>query len=815
MRKWAGLILVLAAVLGGLLWFARPVRAPLVAPRERPIAVSEETAPIAETPPAKKGTPEPAKAPTEGISGWILSLDDGTPVSGVSVLAFWREEGDRRETTVATDDDGSFLFAGLDPGRYTIEAVHDELVSEHELYPADLSEDAPWAELEIWMQPGGAVSGRVYDAATGDGIAGVAIGIGRKRTPGTTTDADGGYRIEAVRAGEREIHYLKARGYRFPPTHADGLDVTVVAREEGKGFDIALQKGVFAVIEGIVVDPDGDPMKGVDVSASRRNDSILGLDPPTSTSGPDGSFLLNDLEVSDGYFLYANADGYRYEAPEPVALTADGLRGVVITMTPVSRISGVVVDLDGNPIEDSDIHVQTLTHFRGANTVGRYQARVGDGGAFTLDELTEGTYGLFVAGRSMRMSGIVEPQVTVELGIGEHVEGVRLEFDYARYADDRQRMRSEWANRRNAQQVQRPAETDFEGQVVRDATGEPLTDFTLQTIESKGGGFQMKDIHDEDGRFEATKREGRDLRVIVSAKGYSPGDVTLGDADVLRPVVVRLRKGAVIEGEVVNALGEPVAGASIYIGHDPQLMDDPLYSIPGVRPSDAVSMNDGTFTIDTLSDEPETLYATHPSYAKGMTTVSPSRSQVTTATIVMPSGGSVEGNVSLAGGGIAGRTIMVQNDEGTNIDIVRTPTNGDGWYRIDRLTPGRYTFYTTPNDDRMNYRIQFRDAQIAEGAVTVVDFDFTGELGRLEGVVRVGGTPVYAFVNLEISSGIIRHTLRTATDESGNYVLPDVPVGAADVTVNVADANLGRFDEKFSITIHPGESQRQNFDLQR
>lgn len=111
--------------------------------------------------------------------------------------------------------------------------------------------------------PTGGVSGHVYDADTGQPLAGATVAAQTARS--TKTDSDGRYTLAGVPAGSASVRVDD--GLRWPGLTVP-RDVAIETDRETRGVDFRVR--LFGSISGRVVSEQGEPLAGVRVFAIRR-----------------------------------------------------------------------------------------------------------------------------------------------------------------------------------------------------------------------------------------------------------------------------------------------------------------------------------------------------------------------------------------------------------------------------------------------------------------------------------------------------------------------------------------------------------------
>ena len=151
------------------------------------------------------------------------------------------------------------------------------------------------------------ITGRILDARTGKGIAGVGSAPSLLIAPNSLqivgqaqTDADGRYTIEA-RPGKVQIEpnavpkaYLGLRSRECPR-----LDV----KADRTWPDLKLRRA--AELDGVVVDAAGQPVAGAEVDVTAPDPRGFFSGGPRIRTGPDGTFHLDQLDPDDTLPVWA------------------------------------------------------------------------------------------------------------------------------------------------------------------------------------------------------------------------------------------------------------------------------------------------------------------------------------------------------------------------------------------------------------------------------------------------------------------------------------------------------------------------------
>lgn len=362
-----------------------------------------------------------------GLTGSVLSTD-GAPIPGAivrlrgEVVSF---EGGMETTFIgrdelllyllnpvmgrmSTDEFGNFRFTGLPPLPYQVfvEASPWAATDERHAVPESGS-------IEIVLEEGGALEGVVIDPV-GTPVAGAEVALaidGRaawgadalRPMPGAVTDADGRFRLEGLAP---ENYRIDVRMDGFRPGSAAGLNV---ARGETRAVELVLEPG--ARLEGIVLDGEGAPVPRVEVEP-RGNRRARG---PSVQTGPDGTFRIDTLEEGT-YTLRFSLDGW---LDQEVEATTDG-PPIQVVLEPGPYVRARVVDAEGRPVARA--RVQTDNDWTQS-----VRAETAADGTFSLQLSRDGGLTLVVRARGFAAGRIEVPEGGGDLGELVLAEAARIE----------------------------------------------------------------------------------------------------------------------------------------------------------------------------------------------------------------------------------------------------------------------------------------------------------------------------------------------------------------------------------------------------
>ena len=349
---------------------------------------------------------------------------DGSLVTSALVRGRWLEsrlpafEG-------RTDEEGRFRFGDLEEGRVRVQIVPRRDASlwgrEVHLVPGQRS------ERDFVVQTGYLITGYVTDSTTGAPIEGAVVGEGWTYTKSVTTDKDGHYRLVGFTdVGVHEIH-AHAPGYG-----GTSHDLPRSGRTREMNFDFALQPSISA--RGRLVDSRGRAIARAYVAAAASTTYWS-----SGRTDDDGLFRLDQLDPNVPYCLFAVARGFgtcAIEFPRPI-LDKGEYDLKTITLYPGAILSGRIVDKNGRPLQNVDIHLQAqsydqrfalsgpLSETIADSYVNDREGRTDDQGHFAFGDLAPGEY-VIGAGPSGQTSSFSEP---IRIEAGTEVSDIEVFLD--------------------------------------------------------------------------------------------------------------------------------------------------------------------------------------------------------------------------------------------------------------------------------------------------------------------------------------------------------------------------------------------------
>jgi hypothetical protein len=430
---------------------------------------------------------------------------------------------------------------------------------------------------------------RIVDAGGKKPVGNVYVHAGEQHWCLGRTSEDGLFAVPVPRDRKVQIFLLTEDG-RYREATLDPLTREAKTREAKEPRTLRLP-GRESVTGRVVSAVDGRPVAGA---------LVWNMDPGAfQRAGVDGVYRI-DLWPGLPNVVRAAAPGFLPSMPGFNNSSLD--RAPTVALVPALTAGGVVVDEKGAPVADVEVEVlarsvsrRTMSLGNGENS-GRTQAS----GRFRIGRLEAGTV------HELRFSKDGFAPASAELPPlepGRPVPDLRIVLRKGRTGFGRV--------------VNRAEEPVVGAEVVlrRGSDSDPRA-FLLQALDEEASGREA--ITGTEGRFEIHDLPAGTYELAVKGRGYAPLGVPglaipegAGSTDLGTLILV---PGIAVEGHVVDAQGQPIAGAEVILSVSSEFM--PVFLREGGASPAAVTGADGFFRIeDRAAGETIDLLARRTGYA--------------------------------------------------------------------------------------------------------------------------------------------------------------------------------------------------------
>ncbi|MFH1268732.1 MAG: carboxypeptidase-like regulatory domain-containing protein, partial [Planctomycetota bacterium] len=562
-------------------------------------------------------------------------------------------------------------------------------------------------------------------------------------------------------------------------------------------------------LAGIVTDMAGKPVEEASVSIRAgmiSEDYDKRFSVPALRTGPDGRFGFRYL-LPGQYKLSVDAKGFLQQT---TFWLRTGTQDIVVRLDRGLAISGRVTDAaTGKPF--TGCYVGALPK-RGAGS----NAEIDSSGQFTVSGLLPEVYSLRLAsendstgfgGSGERCPYCLANPVVVDLTKGKPVTGLELKAITG---------------------------GAINGQVLDAATGDPVGEAGVQALDAGNqpvGGTQC----DESGKFRIEGLAAGKYTLKSEHKNYeeklAPVEVEAGQ--VREGVVIRLSHPPGITGRVIDAEGNPVAGAAV----------SAVSTEDAYRQVSGVSDKSGAFGLYFKFDPPSYTQAPRQVYVQALheSGMSPRVGPVDVRDpggeiiLEIASTGRIEGEVLDQNGAPVSRADVAavpEEKSAANImsdyleygqcsdhiqDEAQTRTSFSGSFSFDSLLPGTYELQVYLAASPMTLPVAKTTVFVRAGQVLharlVVD---TSPFGTIEGSVTMNGKPFPGQMVWAFMKSVRRGLTRGQTDEEGLYRLDCVLPGEVTVMLiwqPLMEGTSGRVIREQSVEVTAGQVSTADFDV--
>jgi protocatechuate 3,4-dioxygenase beta subunit len=575
--------------------------------------------------------------------------------------------GDRARSIARSDADGNFT-AWAAEGRASVTA-NAEGYSD-----SSRSGVAPGFTFELFLTPESVLSGRVVLAGTDTPVPHAVVSAygGRFRGRGeqVLTDDDGRFRIERLEPGTYH-----------PSVTGEGLfgksDVSVQVGLAESADDIVIEAHALAYLQGVIVlaGTKGEPCaRGGRVQLTGKDGNSNSY---WGSAEPDGGVKIRAIQPGT-YAVSASCDE-RVERVDfdDLVIGTEPITGQTWELAEGLRLTGRVLDPDGQPIVGASVSARSVRQARGSGQTYSAWERSAKDGTFTLDGLGAGTYNL-----DADAPGFLDRPDPIEIELGE-TGAPATDISLERGGTIRG--------------------------TVADQRGEPVPGASVRVTNSRwsaqastadDGSFELEGAKPGDHRVVANKGWRDELRAPGSTDDSIPGTpVTVVAGEVVEVDLVVETQDGTISGRVVDADGGPVADA--FIDHSRE-SDSAAAAAGRSRQSvrwgswgrqAILTDTDGAFTLDELADGNYTIRA----YRKGggEAIIEGIAVGSTSVQLQIAETGSIGGVVVFTGGGAPDNFSVTLNDKIQGTWRSDTFFKTEGKFTISELPPGTYEVAVT------------------------------------------------------------------------------------------------------------------------
>jgi hypothetical protein len=263
------------------------------------------------------------------ITGTVRLLNaNGKPLAGICVFGQGLGAVSSVSPDATTRQDGSYVMEGLPAGRYTLQfgAVgcgnNGNYVYYNDPHPVRVSLGHA-TTVNVFMQPGAILEGKVTSAATGQPLGGICVGVNDQFGDGTVTSADGTYSADQIPPGRYSVSFFggcRNKGSYAPqwfPGRTEsynGARVRLRAGAVTSGIDAAMRPG--SAVSGFVTSRAGAPLRGICVGVFTPGEALFfgaGFEFYNVQTRRDGAYLIQNLapgQYQAVFFSCGNGPGW-------------------------------------------------------------------------------------------------------------------------------------------------------------------------------------------------------------------------------------------------------------------------------------------------------------------------------------------------------------------------------------------------------------------------------------------------------------------------------------------------------------------------
>jgi protocatechuate 3,4-dioxygenase beta subunit len=314
-----------------------------------------------------------------------------------------------------------------------------------------------------------------------------------------------------------------------------------------------------AAVTGQVTDSYGAPLAGVKVRLIVNANHIPGTSPKaqqtldanylasngygiSAITDSNGDYVINDV-LAGSYYIKVNKQDYRRATTDPITVAAGSNTAPTVELFPIAEgtVTGQIVDSYGNPLSGAEVVAQVVSTFDNSNAynVGRFTATTDANGDYEIDNIPAGTYGVgsFDKGYAGSNSSAT---FTVNAGSNSAPTVTLTQIIHGKVT----------------------------GQITDDQ-GNPLAGVSVVITAQSTAPVQFIAQTNSQGDYTIKNIPAGSYAVTASDQGYTSAKsatfTVAAGANVAPTVQITPIVFGTVTGEITDASGDPLAGASVYI----------------------------------------------------------------------------------------------------------------------------------------------------------------------------------------------------------------------------------------------------------
>ena len=765
------------------------------------------------------------------IAGSVVAKDGSTGVAGATIRV-----------------DGVILGISSEGGAFDIGPVTPSWKAVRAETATDAGErvNEKRAAYPIRLQPAAVLSGAVRDSRTGKALAGATVFLATGEVSRQTiSDKDGKYAFRSL-APERATVQVTIPGF--------GNQYVPVSLTGGAAITKDFKLSRLSQAAGSAMSDDDTPVAAAMIRA-RKGFSEHGI---RVWSGPDGSFVMKELEPDVDYTLEAAKKGLPTgKAPAFRVAAGERKTGLKVLVPAGIALTGRVSDRDNHPVAGVAVRAwesDERVRYSRRQDPAEEQVTTDADGAFTI-RVVPGKYDLWLVARGFaqkRLPGItvsltpeplaiqLEPSADISGRLvrpdGTALQGARVFVTISVFNSEgtetgpdgsftltglsrgpvdlyflKEDELIDFQHNLTAPAkdvvVEVPGGGRISGRVLDKKTKAPVTDFQAGVAGERSGGGMMRmgppmlrTFRSEDGAFTLEYVPVGTTELEVHAPGYArarvPG-IKVEEGKAISGLEVMLEQGVRLTGKITGENGAPVEGAVV--------TSDRLSVGPrGFSEMASRSDSDGEYVLEDLESGDRNLNVTKTGFATWRKQVKISGREVR-HDVQLEKGVAITGTVvNESGVPVADATLHAASASQRGYSpMVRSDSAGR--FTLEGLMPGRYTI--------MAMRDGYTREEIKDVDLAAIPRDLTITLkrgatiyGRLTGLTEELG-------RVTVSAGAGNVWSRTSPGPDGTYRLEGAPVGTIRVRAEYFSMTGSRSSEPKMIDVTAGSEHQVDLEF--